>query len=81
MDNLNFLLGDKNESLRFLPALDEAEPIQKDARRHFTEREKGDLIDEGGQATNRIKIDVTGTHYEDQSVADIARQILPLKGL
>lgn len=81
MDELNFLLGDKNESLRFLPELDEPQTMTKDARRHFNEREKISLIEEDGQASNRGKIDVAGTHYEDSSVNEIAQMILPLKGL
>lgn len=80
MDNLNYLLGDKNEELNFLPDLDDSK-ITKDARRHFNEREKVALIEEDGQASNRVKIDVTGTHYEDSSVSEIAQMILPLKGL
>lgn len=81
MDNLNFLLGDKGETLSFLPELDGSTSITKDARRHFNEREKIALIEEDGQASNRIKIDVAGTHYEDSSVSEIAQMILPLKGL
>lgn len=79
--NLNFLLGDKNEELSFLPNLEESSSITKDSRRHFNEREKIALIEEDGQASNRAKIDVAGTHYEDSSANEIAQMILPLKGL
>lgn len=81
MENLNFLLGDKGEELQFLPTLDDAEGITKDSRRHFNEREKSDLIEESGKATNHNKINVQGTHYEDSSVSEIAQMIMPLKGL
>ena len=81
MDNLNFLLGDKNEDLRFLPVLEESEAITKNARRNFNEREKIALIEEDGAASNRTKIDVAGTHYEDSSASEIAQMIMPLKGL
>lgn len=81
MDNLNFLLGDKSESIKFLPDIDEPGTIIKDSRRRFNEREKIALIEEDGQASNRSKIDVAGTHYESSSASEIAQMILPLKGL
>lgn len=81
MDNLNFLLGDKSETLSFLPSLNEPSKMTKDARRKFNEREKIALIEEDGQASNRSKIDVQGTHYESSSASEIAQMILPLKGL
>lgn len=81
MDELNFLLGNKNESLKFLPALDSESVMTKDARRQFNEREKNMLIEEGGRASNKNKINVSGTHYEDSSASEIAQMILPLKGL
>ena len=78
--NLSHIIGSKDEEVRFLPDLSK-KSIEKDARRHFTEREKWALIEEDGQAVNTTKLDIAGTHYETQSVAEIAMAIMPLKGL
>lgn len=67
---LSHLIGSKDETVRFLPDLS-FRGIEKDARRDFSEREKYALIEEDGQASNAHKIDVKGTHYEDQSATDI----------
>lgn len=80
MEDLKHLLGTKEEKLNFLPSFNDG-PMEKNARRHFNEREKIALIEEPGQASNRSRIDVAGTHYEDSSVAEIAQMIMPLKGL
>jgi hypothetical protein len=69
-DSLSHLIGSKDETVRFLPDLS-PQAIVKDARRNFSEREKYALIEEDGAATNAHKIDVKGTHYEDQSINDI----------
>lgn len=78
--NLSHIIGTKDEEVRFLPDLS-PKTIEKDSRRHFTEREKWALIEEDGQAVNATKIDVAGTHYENQTPAEIAMTIMPLKGL
>lgn len=80
VSDLSHLIGSKDDDVRFLPDLS-ATTITKDARRHFTEREKLSLIEERGAASNAHKIDVKGTHYENQSPDEIAMAILPLKGL
>ena len=54
--------------------------IDKESRRDFSEREKWALIEEDGEAHNARKIDVKGTHYENQSADEIAMLIMPLKG-
>lgn len=77
---LSHLIGIKDEDVHFLPDLS-SKPVGKHARRDFSEREKYALIEEDGEAHNVHKLDTTGTHYEDQSAAEIARMILPLKGL
>lgn len=81
--DLSHLIGTKDEDVHFLPDLSPTSEggIEKDARRHFTEREKNALIDEDGEAHNAHKMDTAGTHYENQSAADIAMMIMPLKGL
>lgn len=81
MSDFQYLLGFKEEAVNFLPNLNESEGIKKDARRNFNSLEKQSLIDEGGVASNRSKIDVAGTHYENSSAAEIAQMIMPLKGL
>lgn len=75
-DGLSHLIGAKDEAVRFLPDLS---PMEKDARRNFSEREKYALIEEDGAASNAHKIDTKGTHYEDQSASDI--YLLMPKGL
>lgn len=81
MSEFGHVLGDKGEVLGFLPDLEESEGIVKDARRHFNPLEKQALIEEDGEASNRGKIDVAGTHYEHSSASEIAQMIMPLKGL
>lgn len=81
MSDFRHVLGNKEEILEFLPDLEEAEGIVKDARRNFNPLEKQALIEEDGQASNRQKIDVAGTHYEHSSASEIAQMIMPLKGL
>lgn len=76
---LAHILGSKDESLRMLPDLSSG--ISKDSRRHYNELEKISLIEEDGEASNKHKMDIKGTHYETQSAAEIAMQIMPLKGL
>lgn len=78
--SLSHLIGSKNESINFLPDLS-VRGIEKDARRNFSELDKFALIEEDGQASNAHKIDVKGTHYENQSADEIAMMILPMKGL
>lgn len=78
--DLGHVLGSKDETVRFLPDLSR-KTIQKDARKDYSEMEKHALIEEDGQASNRSKVDVKGTHYESQSAAEIAMSIMPLKGL
>lgn len=77
--DLSHIIGAKDEEISLLPDL--AMGIEKDSRRHFTEREKLALIEEDGEASNATKLDIAGTHYENQSSADIAMMIMPLKGL
>lgn len=81
MSDIFHVLGNKNEKITFLPELNETQGIVKDARKSFNPLEKQALIDENGSASNRSKIDVAGTHYENSSVAEIAQMIMPLKGL
>ena len=76
---LSHLIGSKDETVRFLPDLS-PQRIEKDARRSFSEREKYALIEEDGDASNAHKIDVKGTHYEDQSVTDIYL-MMPIRGI
>jgi len=76
---LSHLIGDKDEDVSFLPAI--VNGFQKDARRHFTEREKLALIEENGEAANVHRLNIKGTHYENQTAAEIAMSIMPLKGL
>ena len=78
--DLSHLIGSKDEDVRFLPDLSK-KSIEKDSRRDFSEREKLALIEEDGEAHNAHKVDVKGTHYENQTAAEIALMILPLKGL
>lgn len=80
LDALSHLLGTKDEEITFLPDLSH-EGLNKVARRHFTEREKIALIEEDGAASNAHKVDVKGTHYENQSASEIAMMILPMLGL
>lgn len=77
--SLAHVIGSKTEDLHFLPDLKGG--FQKDSRRNFSEREKWALIEEDGNATNAQKIDVKGTHYENQTPAEIAMSIMPLLGL
>lgn len=81
MSEFDHVLGSKGEEITFLPSLDEPAGISKEARRDFNSFEKQSLIDEDGQASNRVKIDVKGTHYETSSTSEIAQMIMPLKGL
>lgn len=81
MSDFEYILGFKEEEVSFLPILEDSDGIQKDARKSFNALEKQALIDESGAATNRSKIDVAGTHYENSSAAEIAQMIMPLKGL
>lgn len=76
-DNCGTVLDETNSTLNLGPS----GHTGKTARRDFSEREKYALIEEDGEARNVHKLDTTGTHYEDQSAAEIARMILPLKGL
>lgn len=80
---LSHLLGAADEQLDFFPALSSPENlvISKEARRDFSEREKRALIEEDGEAVNKKKLNIKGTHYENSSVAEIAQMILPMKGL
>ena len=78
--DLSHIIGSKDEDVRFLPDLSK-KSIDKESRRNFTEREKWALIEEDGEAHNAAKIDVAGTHYENQSANEIAMMIMPLKGL
>ena len=78
-NDLSHIIGSKDEDVRFLPDLSK-KPIEKDARRDYSEREKWALIEEEGEAHNASKIDVTGTHYEGQTPQEIAQMIMPLKG-
>lgn len=81
MSDFQYILGFKDEEINFLPALEEAEGIKKDARKSFNPLEKQALIEEDGSASNRSKIDVAGTHYEHSTASEIAQMIMPLKGL
>jgi hypothetical protein len=78
-DSLSHLIGSKDEELRLLPDLSNG--FEKDARRNFSEMEKMALIEEDGAATNTKKLDIKGTHYENQSASEIALTILPMLGL
>ena len=77
--SLSHIIGSKNEDIHFLPDL--SNKITKETRRDFSEREKWALIEEDGEAHNARKIDVKGTHYENQTADEIAMLIMPLKGL
>lgn len=79
-DSLSHLIGSKGDPVCFLPDLSH-EALQREARRNFSEMEKLSLIEEDGEASNTTKIDVKGTHYENQSADEIAMNILPLLGL
>jgi hypothetical protein len=81
-NGLSHIIGSKDEDVRFLPDLSQdSAQISKESRRNFSEREKWALIEEDGEAHNAMKIDVKGTHYENQSADEIAMLIMPLKGL
>ena len=81
-DELNHLIGIKNEKIELVPSFDNG--FEKDSRRHLSEREKLALIEEapGVIASNfQDKADISGTHYEKNTVSEIAQMIMPLKGL
>lgn len=78
-DGLSHLIGSKDEDVHFLPDLSN-KSIDKESRRNFSEREKWALIEEDGEAHNAHKVDVKGTHYENQTADEIAMLIMPLKG-
>lgn len=73
------VLGFAAEEVRSLPEFPEG--LTKEARRNFSEAEKLALIDEPGDASNKRKLRIKGTHYENNSVGEIAQMIMPLKGL
>ena len=79
-DELNHLIGVKNEKIELVPSFDSG--FEKDSRRRLSEREKANLIDEDGLASNfSEKADIAGTHYQNNSASEIAQMIMPLKGL
>lgn len=73
------VLGFAAEDVKSLPEFPEG--LSKEARRHFSEAEKLALIEEPGNASNRRKLRIKGTHYESNSTSEIAQMIMPLKGL
>lgn len=74
------VLGFASEEVRSLPEFP-AEGLTKEARRNFSEAEKLALIEEPGDASNKRKLRIKGTHYENNSTSEIAQMIMPLKGL
>lgn len=73
------VLGFASEEVRSLPEFPDG--LTKEARRHFSEAEKLALIEEPGEASNKRKLRIKGTHYESNSTSEIAQMIMPLKGL
>lgn len=81
---LSHLLGAADEQLSFFPTLpspEDSASISKESRRNLSEREKRALIEEDGEARNKKKMDIKGTHYETSTASEIAMMILPMKGL
>ena len=79
-EDLNHLIGDKNEQINVLPEFTPG--FEKNARKRFNRLEERDLIEEnwGATASNFAKKgDVAGTHYEKHNKSEIA-QMMP-KGL
>ena len=82
LNDINHLIGFKNEELRILPNFNEG--FTKDSKRRLNKLEQRDLIEEnwGVTASNFSKRgDISGTHYENHSTSEIAMMIMPLKGL
>lgn len=79
IDQIGHVIGSRHDDLCLLPDLDA--PAFHMARRALSELEKASLIDERGQASNKAKLDLQGTHYEKYDPSEIAMMILPLKGL
>lgn len=73
------VLGFASEEVRSLPEFPEG--LTKESRRNFSEAEKLALIEEPGSASNKHRLRIKGTHYEDNSSSEIAQMIMPLKGL
>lgn len=73
------VLGFASEEVRSLPEFPDG--LTKEARRNFSEAEKLALIEEPGEASNKRKLRIKGTHYETNSTSEIAQMIMPLKGL
>ena len=83
LEDINHLIGSKNEEIRILPNYNEG--FSKDARRsRLNGLQKRALIEEswGTTASNFVeKGDISNTHYEKHNKSEIAMMIMPLKGL
>ena len=71
MDQFRHVIGSASETISMLPKL----PVSKIARRHLTDIERQALVEEEGEASNKHKLDLAGTMYEDFSADDIARMM------
>lgn len=80
-ESARHVLGFASEDIRSLPEFEVEGGLTKEARKNFSEREKLALIDEPGEASNKHRLRIKGTHYESNSTSEIAQMIMPLKGL
>ena len=69
-DGLKHILGDRDQEFEFLPQLPKRlTASEKEARRVWDDHEKRALINEKGNAKNKSKLNLEGTHYQQRDVS------------
>lgn len=61
-DERRHIIGSSNQPISFLPKL---------AGKKFTPGEKASLVNEAGDASNKHKLQLEGTHYVNKSKEDL----------